>query len=124
MVGFNNNSGRETERRSTGIYSPLVGSYVRVFLHGNNLMGKLNYVDHVHLELLPHLVGQGTMLEEKIIIVDDLSAIIEIRSVQGIHPLPDGRAYFDRIIKDAEEKTKTDQFLKTKELESKGYKPA
>ena len=54
------------ERKSQGKYAQLVGEVTRIHLQGDSVIGVLSYTDYQTTELLPHVVGIGNGLENRV----------------------------------------------------------
>ena len=109
------------DEKPTGLYAPLVDRYVRVSVHGETIIGKLVHTDYEKSYLQPHTVGVGTFLSSRVNKISDKPAIIDTKAIDFMLSTGTGEEYLDEIVRDTEEQSKRDQFLKEKDLRDKGY---
>lgn len=109
------------KRTSKGLYLHLVGNIVRVFSGGTNFLGRLDYTGFDTTELMPHLVGLGSVLEKKVVVVYDLPKILITQQIVMMESLPVDEKYLEKIVEDARERDSRQKFLALKDLREKGY---
>jgi hypothetical protein len=113
--GFTNKQKSKNEE-SSGPYKNNLDQYVRAYAHGFTVVGRVDYTDETITHFDPHLIGIGTPLSEECRIVEGMPAPLLTGSIQGMQPIPEGKEYMKKFVKDSKQKTKEDLETRAKKL--------
>jgi len=115
MAGFLDNS---KEQKPEGLYAQLVGHYVKLWVPGGTVAGKIIKADHRSLQLLPHVVAQNYEFRIEAYIETETPAVVLAEAVHCAQPIKDGEKYLETIVSEIKGENEIRKLRKEKELKN------